>query len=213
MPTSLTLTTPDASESWPVTVPTRWADVSLAQYVALYTQPDASPVEVLCGLPAGTLERLSVQAVGHLATLLDFATDPNPVLELLPTPGLPDIGSLSYGTLLLAQQYLAANPDKPALFYMPRLLALYRQTMLWGHADNADRLAACEAALLAGPVTEAYPDAAFFLASLRRLQSGMPPTPTTSPRPKTRSSKPGAKSSVNGSGRFSAWMRRLAAPS
>ena len=208
----LILASLDSAEQWPVTVPTRWADVSLAQFVTLYTQPDAAPVEVLCQLPAGTLERLSVQAVEQLATLLTFATDTSPVLEALPTPGLPDIGSLSYGTLLLAQQYLTANPARPASFYMPRLLALYRMELVYGKYLAA-KVTACEAALLATPVTETYPDAAFFLASLRRLQRGTPPTSPTTASPAMKSSTRAVKSWAKGSGRFSAWMRRLAAPS
>lgn len=213
MPTSLTLTTADNSLTLPVTVPTRWADVTLAAFVALHTQPDAVPAEVLCGLEPGTVELLSVQAVAHLATLLAFATDPSPVLELLPTPGQNfAVGSMSYGTLLLVQQYIAANPDKPALFYMPRVLALYRTECVHGKYVAA-KAEACEAALLAAPVTESYPDAAAFWGACKQWLNGTPQTQPMNQTPKTKRLTRAAKSWRNASGTFSGWMRRLAAPS
>ena len=204
-----------ATTALALSVPTRWADVRLGQFVALYApEPDDTrrPAELLCGLPAGYLDNLAANDVAYLANLLAFAADTSPVLEALPTPDLPDIGSLSYGTLLLAQQHLSDHPDRPELFYLPRLLALYRMELVYGKYIAA-KVEACEAALLAAPVTEVYADAAFFLASLKQSTRGTPPTPTTTPTPKTKSSKPAAKRLANASRRFSAWIRRLAEPS
>lgn len=215
MPTTLNLTTPDGTLVQVLTLPTKWADVSLAQFVTLYAgAPDAThrAAEVLCGLEAGALDALAADDVKYLATLLGFATDPSPVLELLPTPNLPDIGSLPYGTLLLAQQHLEANPERPWVFYGPYLLALYRVQLAFGKYD-AGKVAACEAALLAAPVTESYADAAFFLSSYKAWLRDTPPTRPTTASPKTKSSTPALKGSRKGLGRFSAWMRSLAAPS
>jgi hypothetical protein len=212
----LTLTTPDGATVHSLLVPTCWADVTLAQFVALFApvaDESRSQAEVLVGLPAGGLGQLAFDDVAYLSTLLAFATDPADVLALLPTPGLPDIGTLPYGSFLLAQQHVQGNADRPALASMPHLLALYRQTMLWGNADNSARLAACEEALLAAPVTEVYADAAFFLNCYQQLVHATRPTRPTTTSPKTRKSTRALKSLANGSGRFSAWMRRLAAPS
>lgn len=180
MPFHLTLTTPDGATTFPVTCPTSWGEVSLATAVALLTnaQDERSAAELLCGLPAGALDQLALQDVAYLANALAFASDYAPLLELVPTPDLPDIGSQPYGTLLLAQQYMAEQPDLPALAYGPRLLALYRMQLLWGKYDEA-KVAACEASLLAAPVTETYADCGFFLSSYRAWQSGTLPTPTT----------------------------------
>jgi hypothetical protein len=161
MPTPLT--TLGGTLAQVLTLPRKWVDVSLEQFVALYAAPDAThrAAEVLCGLEAGSLDNLAADDVKYLASLLAFATDPSPVLELLLTPNLPDIGNLPYGTLLLAQQHLEANPERPWLFYGPYLLALYRVQLAFGKYD-AGKVAACEAALLAAPVTESYADAIFF---------------------------------------------------
>jgi hypothetical protein len=209
MPTTLTLQ-PTGQQ---LTVPTRWADVTLAQFVERYAGPtERSPVEIFCDLPAGGLDELAVEDVHYLANLLEFTTDPSDVLALPATPALPDVGSLPYGTYVVAKQVLTADPEAPMLSHGPYLLALYRTQLTWGKYDKA-KVAACQAALLAAPVTESYGDIAFFLSSIRRLVSGTLPTKPTKPTPKKKSSKPAWKSLANASGRFSTWMRRLAAPS
>ena len=213
MPTALTLTAPNAAPL-PVSVPTQWADVSLATFVALLApEPGETrlPAEILCALPAGTLGQVAAIDAVYLANLLAFATDPAPVMSLLPTPGLPDIGTLPFGLLLEAEAHLSAHPDRPWLAYGPYLLALYRVHLAFGKYDEA-RVAACQQALLAAPVTEAYADAAFFLAQYRQLSGGTYLTPTMLRHLKNRNLKPGSKKSAIGSGRFSTWMRRLAAP-
>jgi hypothetical protein len=198
-----------------LTVPTKWADVTLAQFLALYAAESTDsrrPAEVLCGLEAGGLDDLAADDVKYLSNLLTYAQDPTDVLALLPTPGLPDIGSLPFGTMLLAQQYVQTNSERPALTHAPFLCALYRIQLAYGKYD-AGKVEACLEALLASAVTEVYADCSFFLTSYQRWSSATPPTPTTTPSLVTRKSRRGANGSRIGSGRFSAWIRRLAAPS
>jgi hypothetical protein len=215
MPTTLPLTLPDGATALTLTVPTQWADVTLAQFVALYA-PEAGDTrlraEVLCGLEAGGLNQLAADDVQYLANLLEFATDPSPVLALLPTPGLPSVGSLPYGILLEAQQHMAADVERPWLAHGPYLLALYRVQLLWGKY-SAEKVAACQAALLASPVTESYADAAFFLSSYKSWLSGTSPTKPTTMSPKTPSSKPGTRNWLSGLGLSLGWMQQPAATS
>jgi hypothetical protein len=162
MPTTLTL----QPTGQVLTVPTSWADVSLAQFVALHAPAEGEPrtaAELLLGLEAGALDDLHIDEVQYFTTLLAFAADPSPVLELLPTPGLPDVGSQPYGCLVDVQQRLEEEPDRPWLAHGPYLLALYRVQLTYGRYD-ASKVAACEAALLAAPVTEVYGDMAHFIA-------------------------------------------------
>jgi hypothetical protein len=211
MPTTITL----QPTGQLLTVPTKWADVSLAQFVAIIAPEPGdtrTEAEVLCGLEAGSFDQLLVEQAQIIAPLLAFAADASDVLERLPTPGLPDVGSLPYGTLRVAQDYIEAHEGRPWLAYGARLLALYRMTMLWGSAGGA-KVAACEAALLASPVTEVYPDAAFFLSQYKAYTSGTPPTPKTKTSPATKKSTPAASTWQTGSARCLAWMRRLRAPS
>lgn len=215
MPTTLSLFTLDGQLAQELLVPTKWADVSLAQFLALYAPEPADtrrPAEILCGLDAGGLDDLAADDVSYLSNLLAFSLDAADVLALLPTPGLPDIGSLSYGTVLLAQQYVQANSERPALTHAPYLCALYRMQLAYGKYLPA-KVEACFEALLASPVTEVYADCSFFLISYQRWLNATPPTPTTSPSLVTRKSRRAASGSRTGSGRFSAWIRRLAAPS
>ncbi|MGI4884267.1 MAG: hypothetical protein ACRYFR_04840 [Janthinobacterium lividum] len=217
MPYPLQLTASDGSAPQVLPVPTSWADVTLAQYVALFAPaPDEArtAAELLCGLPAGYLGALAANDVGYLANLLAFAADPSPVLERLPTPGLVDVGSLPWGVLLLAQQALGEQPDRALLAYGPRILALYRTQLAFGSPLNLDRVDACEAALLAAPVTESYADLSHFLQACRKWSPGTPrtktKTPTTQP---TKKSKPAMTPLRNASGRFSAWIRQAMATS
>jgi hypothetical protein len=167
MPTTITL----QPTGQLLTVPTKWADVTLAQFVALMAPEPGdtrTEAEVLCGLEAGGFGQLLVDQALIIVPLLAFAADASDVLERLPTPGLRDVGSMPYGTLRVAQDYIEAHEGRPWLAYGARLLALYRMTMLWGSAGGA-KVAACEAALLASPVTEVYPDMLFFHNALGEL--------------------------------------------
>jgi hypothetical protein len=207
MPTTLPLYPTDQV----LPVPTQWADVTLAQFVTLFApEPDDTRrlAEVLMGLEAGGLDDLAADDVQYIANLLAFAADPSPVLELLPTPGLPSVGSQPYGVLLLAQQRMEAEPERPWLSYGAHLLALYRVQLLWGKCDLS-RVAACEAALLASPVTEVYADAAFFLNSYRTWLNDSPPTKPTTTSPQTTKSRRALKNSATALRRFwaSIWPR------
>jgi hypothetical protein len=195
-----------------LTVPTSWADVSLAQYVALLAPaPEGEQLtaaELLLGLGAGGLDQLAADDVVYLSTLLAFSLDPEPVTALLPTPGLPDVGALPWGCLVLCQQEFEANAERPGLASLPYVLAVYRCQLRDG---NTDRFEQVLAQVLAAPVTEVYADGAFFLAAARRSLSGTPPTKATSPTPPTKSSMPAAKSWLRGLGLRWPWMRSRAA--
>jgi hypothetical protein len=198
-----------------VDAPTSWADVTMATFLSVVAPlPDDNRMqaETLCGLEAGVLDNLAASDVQYLNNLLSFATDVSDVMAQLPTPGLPNIGTLPYGLLMMAQSYLDQNPERPAVAYGPYLCALYRTHLTWGKFDEA-KVAACQEALLASPVLEVYADCAFFLSSYERLRNGTPPHPKTTKSPKTTKLMRGASRLVKGSDRFSVWMRRLAGTS
>jgi hypothetical protein len=209
MPTTLTLTTPDGQPTQVLTVPTSWADVTLAQFVALYAPVAGDPrtaADLLLGLEAGSLNQLAADDVPYLANLIAFAADPSPVLELLPTPGLPDVGSLPYGCLLLVQQRFETNADLPDLASLPYLLAVYRCQLTYGNVDS-ERVDKFLTQLLAAPVTEVYADGAHFLAACRNWQAGTRQTKPTSTSPKKKSLMPAVKTWLRGLGLPSRWMR------
>ncbi len=210
MPTTLPL-----SNGQELNVPTRWADVTLAQFVAIHAPEPGDtrrPAEVLCNLPAGGLDALAADDVQYLANLLAFSLDTADVLALEPTPGLPSMGSMPYGLVLEAQDYIRANPERAWMAYAPYLLAICRVHLTYGEY-NRNKVAACLEALLAAPVTENYAEAAFFLESLKNYLLGTPPTKTTKSSRKMRRLTQGASGSAKGSGRFSALIRRLAGAS
>jgi hypothetical protein len=202
MPTTLTL----SPTGQVLTIPTKWADVTLAQFVALEApEPgdERRPAEILLGLEANGLDQLAADDVRYLSNLLAFAAEPEDVYGLLPTPGLPEVGSLPYGTLLMAQQRFAESPERPWLTSAAYLLALYRVQLTYGKYDSA-KVAACEAALLASPCTEVMPDASFFLNSYKQYLSGTAPKKTTTSNPPTKKSTLAMSKFRKGSGRFSA---------
>ena len=212
MPTTLTLQ-PTGQQ---VVVPCKWSDCTFQQFVDLVApEPDEqrSAAEILCSLEAGAFLNLALQDVELLTTLLAFAQDSSDVTSLLPTPGLRPIGELAYGSLLLCTQHIQASPNRPWLAYAPYILAVYRQTMLWGNADNASKLDACEAAILAAPCTEVYADASFFLTQYKNYTSASAPTPKTSSTSATKRKKRGLATSANASRTLWDWMRRRKARS
>lgn len=189
MPTTLTL----HPTGQVLTVPTSWADVPLAHFVVLHApepgdQRTAS--ELLTGLDAGALGQLAADDVVYLSNLLAFASDPSDVEALLPTPGLPDVGALPWGVLVLCQQQFEANAERPALASLPYVLAAYRCQLLHG---NTDRLEQVLAQVLAAPVTEVYADGAFFLAAAHRSLSGTSQMNATTTNPATKISKLAAR--------------------
>lgn len=185
MPTTLTLQ-PTGQQ---LTVPTKWADVSLQQFIDLFApMPGDKRVkaELLCGLPAGGLDQLAINDVRFILPLIEFVEDPADVLVLLPTPGLPDVGSLPWGCLTLVQQRFAQHSNRDQLVHLSYLLAVYRSQLTWGDTSRVD---AIEAALLASPVTEVYADGAAFLAAWKNWSLATPQTPPTTPSPATKNSR------------------------
>lgn len=210
MPTTLTL----QPTGQVLTVPTSWADVTLQQFVALHApEPgdERTAAEVLLNLPSGGLDQLAAQDVPYLANLLAFATDSSPVLELLPSVEVADPGALPWGCLLLVQQHFQAHPDRPDLFHLPRVLAIYRAQLTWG---NTNKVAAIEQALLASPVTEVYAEGAAFFGRCRQLSNGTSPTRQTTTSPPTKNSTPTpTRPWLSGLGLPWHWMRRRGARS
>lgn len=177
MPTILPLRS--AATALALSVPTSWADVTLATFIALEApEPDDQrrPAELLCGLPAGYLDNLAADDVRYLSNLLAFATEPEDVYELHPTPDLPEVGSLPYGTLLLAQQRFSEAPERPWLQSAAYLLALYRTQLTFGKY-SAEKVAAAEAALLASPCTEVLADCNFIFEQLKEVTERHAPDP------------------------------------
>jgi hypothetical protein len=210
MPTTLTLTAP-GQPAQALAVPTSWADVSLAHFVALHAPEPGeqrTATELLTGLDAGALGQLAADDVVYLSNLLAFASDPGDVEALLPAPGLPDVGTLPWGVLVLCQQQFEANAERPALASLPYVLAAYRCQLLHG---NTDRLEQVLAQVLAAPVTEAYADGAFFLAAAHRSLSGTSQTKATTTSQPTKKSKPVARIWQRVSAWPWPWMRSPAA--
>jgi hypothetical protein len=196
MPTTLTLHPTGQA----LTVPTCWADVPLAHFVALHAPEPGeqrTAAELLLGLDAGALSQLAADDVVYLANLLEFSSDANDVEALLPTPGLPNVGALPWGVLVLCQQQFEANAERPALASLPYVLAAYRCQLLHG---NTDRLDAVLAQVLAAPVTEVYADGMAFTSAAHRSLSGTSQTKATTTSQPTRKLKPAAKT----------WRRSLA---
>jgi hypothetical protein len=215
MPTTITLITPAGAPAQVLTVPTQWRDVTLAQYVALHAPVADEPrtvAELLLGLEAGALGQLAADDVPLLAGLISFTDDVEDVLQLLPTPGLPDVGSLPYGCLLLCQQHFEANGDRPDLASLPFLLAVYRCQLTYGSVDG-ERVGKMLELLLASPVTEVYADGAYFLAACRNWRPGTRRTKPTTTSPKTKSTMPAVKTWLRGLGLPSHWTRSPAATS
>ena len=175
MPTTLTLT----PTGQVLTVPTSWADVPLGTFVALLApEPDEprTAAELLLGLEASALDQLAAGDVQYIANLLQFSQDVAPVTELLPTVGLPDVGALPYGCLLLCQAEFERNADRSVVASMPYVLAVYRCQLTYG---STDRVAQVLAAVLAAPVTEVWADAQAFTARCTSWPSSSAPMTTT----------------------------------
>lgn len=194
MPTTLTLT----PTGQVLTVPTSWADVTLAQFLLLdggAEEGDKRTVpELLLGLEAGALNQLATDDVLYIHNLVAFSLDKSDVYALLPPPGLPDVGSLPWGCMVLVQQRLAS--DEGAV--LPYVLAVYRCQLAHG---NTNRVEEVEAALLAAPVTEVYAEAQAFTQACRRSLSATPRTPSsTTASPATKSRMRAAKSWLSGLG-------------
>lgn len=182
---TLTSTAPGAA---PVsfTLPTGWHEVTMATYLRLLTpHPTDSLLSILSGLVPAVIDQLQADDVVLLADTLSFALDHTELLELPPSPGLPDVGSAPYGLLQLATLAVNNLPEgAPALAAGPYLAALYRMHQVWGVADDA-KVAAAEAAILASPCTEVVADCFFLLKGYNSCMSGMSRTQTMPSNSKT----------------------------
>lgn len=203
MPTTLTL----QPTGQVLNVPTSWADVTLAQFVALHAPEPGEQrtvAELLLGLEAGALNQLAADDVPLIANLIAFAQDTSEVEALLPTPALPEVGGLPWGVLVLCQNQFQANAERPALASLPYVLAAYRCQLRYG---NTDRLEQVLAQVLAAPVVEVYADGMAFTSACQRSLSGTPrKTATTTSQP-TKKSKPAASTWRSGLGLRWPWTR------
>lgn len=169
MPTTLTVTT-DGQTAQQLTLPTTWPEVTLAQYLAVLAAGPAAVVPLLAGLSAEALLSLSPADQTLLASRLAFVLDPEPLLALLPTPGLLEIGQSAYGLVQQYEAYAVAHPTALPLAHGAYLYALYRAPT--GSRMPEAELADAHAAVLAQPVTAVYADCAHFLASYERAILG-----------------------------------------
>jgi hypothetical protein len=170
MPTNLTLTTTSSQPTQQITLPTAWPEVTLAQYLVILAAGPLAVVPTLTGLSTEALASLSPTDQTLLASRLSFVLDPEPLLALLPTPGLLEIGRSAFGLLQQYETYAVAHPTALPLARGAYLYALYRAPT--GSRMPESELAAAHAAVLAQPVTAVYADCAHFLASYERVATG-----------------------------------------
>lgn len=155
-----------------ILLPATWADLTVAQYLALATPGAISLATVLPDLAPEVLAQLSETDQQLLADRVLTELDEQVLADLLPTHGLLEIGLSAYGLYEQAQQYLATIPDAHPLAHGAYLYALYRDPK--GNRADEQQLAAAHAAILARPVTEVYADCLYFLASYLRVGTGAP---------------------------------------
>jgi hypothetical protein len=176
MPATLTLTTTAGQLLANVTVPTCLPEVTLAQWLAFVAPNSPEADSVMTGLTPEIVATLReadrAQIMEHLLFLRDAAV----LRELLPTPGLYEIGHCAYGLYLQALTHFEAHPDLTRAAQGAYLYALYSAPA--GSKMAPEKLAAAHAAVLAAPVTEVYADCQYFLASWERHVNG-----TTLPGP------------------------------
>jgi hypothetical protein len=168
MPTDLTQT---------LHLPTTWAALTVAQYLALVT-PGAMPLAaVLPDLAPDALAQLDAAEQEALTTHLLATLDEQVLAALLPTPGLLEAGLSAYGLYQQAQKYLATIPDAHPLAHGAYLYALYWEPS--GFTASVAQVEVAHANVLVRPVTEVYADCCYFLASYLRVGTGAPRTGAT----------------------------------
>lgn len=200
----LTLAAADGTESYTLSVPTSWMDVTLQQYIdwQCSSEPD---VCALAGITQPQLDRLAWQDAAYLVNLLAFSAQhpDSPV-----SPDLKDPGSATYGQLLLATQYFEAHPGKPDVWYAPYLYALYRSRVVYGRYDE-DKMEQMRAAILLEPVGACFGDVTFIWAAWLLSMRATPPPPKTMPSPKRKSTRQALRNWVSGLGRCLPWTRSV----
>ncbi|WP_400190693.1 hypothetical protein [Hymenobacter sp. B81] len=191
---TLTLSTADGTTQHTLQVPVSWHDVTLQEFID-WQCSDEPAICCLAGISRAVLEQLAWQDAGYLLNLLSFAAElPNPP----PAPDLVDPGEASYGQMLLVQQYLAEHPEKPDVWYAPRLYAIYRSQQVYRRYDQA-KIDAMDAAIRAAPVGEVLGSVLFTSAVWLLSTRATRPTPTTkTPGPTTPRSMPGWRSWATG---------------
>ncbi|GAA4362158.1 hypothetical protein GCM10023185_29820 [Hymenobacter saemangeumensis] len=181
MPQHITLTPVSGGPLRTLSVPTSWADITLADFLRLQQEGatgETSVLAILLGLDVATVECIRAVDVAYLCHCLAFVLDASELLALPASADLPDIGAESYGLLRLATDHVQDLPEgTPGIVAGPYLYALYRCQQLYGKVDDA-KVEAMRQAVLAEPVTTVYADVAFFLSSYRHAISGTRPTPT-----------------------------------
>lgn len=204
MPAYYTLTS-TAPDTPPValTLPTGWHEVTMATYLRTITpHPTDSLLSILSGLAPDVINQLQADDVTMLCHTIAFALDHTELLELEPSPGLPDVGAQPYGLLAVATAHVnGLDEGVPAIAAGPYLCALYRTHAMFGQMPDK-RVTSVEAAILASPVTEVYADSAAFLRGWSNSTSATKRTPTTISNSKMPSSTPASRSWLKGLGLF-----------
>jgi hypothetical protein len=166
------------TEPIPLTLPTQWEEVSLAQYIRLVTEPKTDPLVILTGLSPEQVGRVYEGDRLLMLGELTFLRNANELLELEPSANLPDVGSSTYGQLLLANQYAEEQEGQPEILCAPYFYALYSSHQQLGKYSEA-HVGELLTATLARPVTQVYADVVFIWAAWQLSASAMLPLKTT----------------------------------
>lgn len=201
MPLTLSLVTPDGEPAWHGAVPTSWADITVAQYLRLLTETELPRICVLTTLEEETLNQIAAQDAAYLFSCVAFVEDESELLELKPSPDLVDMGSASYGQLLLVQQFMAANPDQIMLAYAPWMYAVYESERQLRSFNSNARMQHLYEATLAAPLPTVYADLMAFLQAWSSFMRGST-RPQMTTNPKTMSWRQVLRNWVSASPRF-----------
>lgn len=191
----LTLTA--GPETLVLQVPTTWADVTLAEYIAWQESPEPDAC-ALAGITPEQLNRVAWQDAGYLVNLLAFAAE---VPEAHAGPGAIPPASASWGQMRLVAQYMEANPGHSDIWYAPYIWALYRCREIYGRNDEAKETGMAEA-VVARPVSEVFSEVTFIWAGWLLSTNATPPPPKMLASPPETKSRPGWPSWANALGRF-----------
>lgn len=147
-------------------VPSKWSEITTAQFMRLLSEPETSPLLILSDLTEAQLEAGNgIVGLDLIVESLNFLNDVSDLQELLPDPYLPTIGGSTYGQLLLAMQYLDQRDGVLPLLNAPYLSALYRSQQLNKNISK-QRIQRIEQAILESPITEVYAELTFYLDNL-----------------------------------------------
>lgn len=150
---SFSLAATDGSETLVLSVPERWADITLDQFLRLFTDPTADPIGVLTCLSPAQRARLHADDLPIIEHRLLFVADRRELEALVPTEAAPVVYAATYGMVQLAEAFVRHHPGRPDLFLAPYLCALLRT-----RSHDAARVDACYQHLLAQPLLAVYAD-------------------------------------------------------